>query len=111
MVYGALQGRLPWKILRLFKVKHRNDEGHEIENWLAFAQTTIPENGGHMDTVSSFINVRLPPPSAGFRVVSAGNIVGCAHVIPQRAFTDQEKNDRWIVNSHIDLMTWNVVYG
>jgi hypothetical protein len=110
MVYGALQGRLPWKLLRLFKLKHRNEEGCEVENWLAFAQTTVPENSGHMDPVSTFVNVRLSPGSGGFRVVRVGNIVGCAHVIPQRSFTDKVTNDRWIVNSHIDLMTWNVVY-
>jgi hypothetical protein len=43
-----------------------------------------------------------------------GNIVGCAHIIPEIATTSKTGNgwnERWIVNSHIDLATWNDVYN
>jgi hypothetical protein len=43
-----------------------------------------------------------------------GNIVGCAHVIPEIATsskTGDGRNERWIVNSHIALVTWNDVYN
>jgi hypothetical protein len=42
-----------------------------------------------------------------------GNIVGCAHIIPEIASSSKKgdrQNKRWIGNSHIDLVTWNVVY-
>jgi hypothetical protein len=42
------------------------------------------------------------------------NIVGCAQVIPEIATcskTGDRRNEYWIVNSHIDLVTWNKVYN
>jgi hypothetical protein len=38
----------------------------------------------------------------------AGSIEGAAHLVP--LLPDEEKNKRWIVNTHIDLETWNNVY-
>jgi hypothetical protein len=42
--YDALNGRLPWQLQRLFKIKHLNEDGAFVEYWLALALTTIPEN-------------------------------------------------------------------
>jgi len=39
--YGALNGRLPWQLQRLFKIKLLNEDGAFVEYWLALALTTI----------------------------------------------------------------------
>ena len=112
--YGALNGRLPWQLQRLFKIKLQNEDGAFVEYWLALALTTIPENSGNLDQVSKFVQVRKAPAAVAWQVFSVGNIVGCAHVIPEIATsskTGDGRNERWIVNSHIDLATWNDVYN
>jgi len=112
--YGALNGCLPWLLQSLFKIKLQNKEGAFVENWLALALTTIPENSGNLDPVSTFVQVVKAPAAIAFQVVSMGNVVGCAHVIPEIATSSKlgnGRNERWIVNSHIDLATWNDVYN
>jgi hypothetical protein len=111
--YGTLNGGLPWQLQRLFKIKLQNEDGAFVENWLALALTTIPENSGNLDPVSKFVEVRNAPAAVALQVCSVGNIVGCAHVIPEIATTSTTGdgwNKRWIVNSHTDLATWNDVY-
>jgi len=76
--------------------------------------TTIPENSGNLDPVSRFVQVRKAPAAIALQVFSVGNISGCAHVIPEivtRTKPRDGRNKRWIVNSHIDLATWNDVYN
>jgi len=112
--YGALNGRLPWQLQRLFKIKLLNEDGAFVEYWLALALTTIPESSGNLDPVSKYVQVRKAPAAVALQVFSVGNIVGCAHVIPEIAAsckTGDGRNERWIVNSHIDLATWNDVYN
>jgi len=112
--YGTLNGRLPWQLQRLFKIKLLNKDGAFIEYWFALALTTIPENSGYLDPVSKFVQVRKAPAAIAWQVFSVENIVGCVHVIPEIA-TSIKTGDRWnkrrIVNSHIDLVTWNDVYN
>jgi hypothetical protein len=112
--YGALNGRLPWQLQRLFKVKLLNEDGAFVEYWLALALTPIPENSGNLDSASKFVHVRKAPAAVAFQDFSVGNIVGCADVIPEIAAsskTGDGRNARWIVNSHIALATWNDVYN
>jgi len=112
--YGALNGRLPWQLQRLFKIKLQNEDGAFVEYWLALALTAIPENSGNLDPVSKFVQVRKAPAAVALQVFSVGNNVGCARVIPEIATstkTGDGRNERWIVNSHIDLTTWNDVYN
>jgi len=100
--YGMLNGRLPWQLQRLLKIKLQNEDGAFIEYWLALALTTIPDNSGNLDPVSKFVQVRKPPAAIAFQVFSVGNIVGCAHVIPEIATsskTGDGRNKRWIINS------------
>jgi hypothetical protein len=111
--YGALNGRLPWQLQRLFKITLLNKDGAFVEYWVAPALTTIPENSGNLDPVSKFVQVRKAPAALAFQVFSMGNIVDCAHMIPEIATsstTGDGRNERWIVNRHIDLATWNDVY-
>jgi len=66
-----------------------------------------------MDPVSRFVPVRNAPTVINLQVFSVGNIVGCAHEIPEIATSTKTGDsyiERWIVNSHIDLVTWNDVY-
>src|SRR6266404_1433650 len=51
-VYGALHGRLPCQLLRLFKLRFRNDGGYWVDHWIAFARTTVAENSGNIDPIS-----------------------------------------------------------
>jgi len=83
--YGTLNGRLPWQLQRLFKIKLFNEDGAFVEYWLALALTTIPENSGNLDPVSKFVQVRKAPAAVALQVFSVGNIVSCAHVIPEIA--------------------------
>jgi hypothetical protein len=81
-----------------------------VEYWLALLLTTIPENFGNLDPVSKFVQVSKEPAAVGFQVFSVGNSIGCAHVIPEIATSSKAGNvwnERWIVNSHIDLATCN----
>ena len=76
--------------------------------------STIPENLGNLDPVSIFEQVTTAPAAAALLVFRMGNIIGRAHVIPEIATcskTGDGRNERWIVNSHIDLATWNDVYN
>ena len=41
--YGALTGRLPWQLQRLFKIKLLNEDRAFVEYWSALVLTTIPE--------------------------------------------------------------------
>jgi hypothetical protein len=92
----------------------QNEDGAFVECWLALALTTVPENSGHLDPISKFVQVRKAPAAIALQVFSVGNIVGCAHVIPEIASGSKPGdgwNERWIVNSHIDLATCNAVYN
>jgi len=114
MCYGELNRHLPWQLQRLFKIKLQNEEGAFTEYWLALALATIPENSGNLDLVTKFIQVRKAPAGVALQVLSLGHIVGCAHVTPEIATssgTGDGRNEQWIVNSHIDLATWNDVYN
>jgi len=74
----------------------------------------MPENLGNLDHVSKFVQVRKAPAAVALQVFRVGNIVCCAHAIPDIATsskTGDGQNARWIVNSHIDLAPWNDVYN
>jgi len=76
--------------------------------------TTIPENSGNFDPGLKFVKVRKVPAAFALQVFSVGNIVGCAHAIPEIATSSKTQdgcNKGWIINSHIDLATWNDVYN
>jgi len=112
--YGALNGRLPWQLQRLFKIMLQNENRAFVEYWSALALTTIPENSGNLDPVLKFVQLRKAPAAIALQVFNVGNIVGCTHIIPEIATsskTEDERNERWIVNSHIDLATFNDVYN
>jgi hypothetical protein len=109
-----LNGRLPWQLQRLFKIKLQHEYGAFVEYWLALVLTTIPENSGNLDPILKFVRVSNATAAVAWQVFSVDNIVGCAYVIPEIATsckTGDGRNERLIVNSHIDLATWNDVYN
>jgi len=76
--------------------------------------TTIQENSGNLDPISKFVQVRKAPAAVALQVFSMGNIVSCAHIVPEIATstkTGDGRNELRIVNSHIDLATWNDEYN
>jgi len=83
--YGALNGRLPWQLQRLFKIRLLNEDGGSVEYWLAVALTTMPENSSNFDPVLTCVQVRKALAAVALQVFSMGNIVGCAHLIPEIA--------------------------
>jgi len=58
------------------------------------ALTTIPENSGNLDPVSKFVQLRKAPAAVSLEVFSMGNIVGCAHVIPEIATSSKTGDGR-----------------
>jgi len=81
---------------------------------LALALTTTPETSGKLDPVSQFVQVTKALAAIALQVFCVGNIVGCTHGISEIATsskTGDGRNKPWIVNRHIDLVTWNDVYN
>jgi hypothetical protein len=112
--YGALNGRPLWQLQQLFKIKQQNEDGAFVQYWLALALTSIPENSGNLDPESEFVQVVKAPVAIALQVLRVGNIVSCAHVIPEIATSSKTGDGRkkqWIVNYHIDLATWNDGYN
>jgi hypothetical protein len=104
--YKALQGRLPARVHRLFKIDLAGE-------WLqlAFVERTRPANGGIPEKGSGMVRVVRPTQADDqYRIIDAGNIDGAAHLIPEIPDTWKERNTGWLVNSHIDLATWNTIY-
>jgi hypothetical protein len=61
-----------------------------------------------------YVQVRIVLAAIALKVLRVGNVIGCAHEIPAtatRSTTGDRQNERWILNSHIDLATWNDVYN
>jgi hypothetical protein len=112
--YGALTGCLLWQLQRLLKIKLQNEDGTSVEYSLDLSLTTVPENSGKLDPVSEFVQVRHGLAVVALEVFSMGYIVGYAHVMSEIATSSMKGdgwNERWIVNSHIDLATWNNGYN
>jgi len=96
------------------QLKLQNKAGAFVEHWLTLAPTMIPENSVSLGPVSKFVQVREAPAAVALPVFSVGNILGCAQVFPEivtSSKTGEGRNQQWIVNSHIDLVTWNDVYN
>jgi hypothetical protein len=91
-----------------------NYNGAFVEYWLAWALTTILENSCNLYPLSTLVQVRKALAAVTLQVFCVGNIVGYTHVIPERAarsITGDERYERWIVQSHTGLVTWNDVYN
>jgi len=105
---GVLNGPLPWKPQQLFKINLLNADRAFVEYWLALGLATSPENSGNLDRVSKFVQLRTAPAAVALHCLHVGNIVSCAHVIPEiatRSKAGDGPNEQWIVHIHTDLAT------
>jgi len=100
-MYGMLRGRLPAKLVALFKIRDYRCEDRVRR--LAGVQFVSAVNSGRISDVHSLVTVQMKADAREFTVVDIGTILGLAHLIP-------EGDRRWIVNSRIDLITFNKVY-
>ena len=79
-MYGALRGRLPAKLLALFKFSnmHRDTVCH-----LAGVQLMRVVNYGLPSDVQALVTVHLRDESRELTIVDIGTILGLAHLIPE----------------------------
>jgi hypothetical protein len=89
----VLNGHLPWRLQRLFKINLLNEDGAFIEYRLAWVLTTIRENSDNLNPFLKFVYVRNAQAAVALQVFSVGNIVGCAPVILEIA-TASKTGDR-----------------
>jgi hypothetical protein len=108
--YGALGGRLPAKAYFFFKIQVPGSvmTVHEF----AFVQTTKAHNSGttRRGKGRAYDDVdRMPRVARStMEVVPVGAIDGPAHLVP--VDSDESTNNVWIVNTHVDVETWNMVF-
>ena len=107
--YKALRGRLPAQACFFFSLSiATQDKAREVLP-LALVRVTEPVSSGTAENAPAMPRVATPTAIAKrYAVIHAGSIEGAAHLIPLSP--NEEKNERWIVNVHIDLETWNKVY-
>jgi len=100
-MYGALQGRLPAKLVALFKIRDYRCEDRVRR--LTGVHFVSAVNSGRISDVHSLVTVQMKEDAREFTVVDIGTILGLAYLIP-------EGDRRGIVNSRMDLRTFNEVY-
>jgi len=100
-MYGALRGRLPAKLVALLKIRdYRSDD---TVRRVAGVQILTPVNSGRLSDQHGLVTVQMREDPRGFTRVDIGTILGLAHLI-------QEEDRRWLINSRIDLRTFNEIY-
>jgi len=100
-MYGALRGRLPAKLVALFKIREPRSE--DTVRRVAGVQLRTLVNSGRLIDLPGLVTVQMREDTRGFTIVDIGTILGLASLIP-------EKDRGWLVNSRIDLRTFNEVY-
>jgi len=100
-MYGALRGRLPAKLVALLKI--RDPRSKDTVRRLAGVQLLTPVNSGRLSDLHGLVSVQMREDTRGFTIVDIGTILGLAHLIPV-------EDRRWLVNSRIDLRTFNEIY-
>lgn len=103
--YGALRGRRPGRLRGLFKVRDTRADGKVYR--LAIVQLLqAPRKGGRITDAHGLVEVFARRHSLGedeFWIVDITTVTGLAHLIPNG-------EGKWLVNSRIDLRTFNDVY-
>ena len=100
-MYGALRGRLPAKLVALFKIRDYTCEN--AVRRVAAVRMLSAVNSGFQSDIHGLVTVQMREDAREFTIVDIGTIHGLAHLIP-------EGERRWLVNSRIDLRTFNEVY-
>ena len=100
-MYGALRGRLPAKLVGLFKIRDYTC-GNAVRR-VAAVRMLSAVNSGFVSDIHGLVTVQIRVEYREFTIVDIGIILGLAHLIP-------EGERLWLVNSLIDLRTFNKVY-
>jgi len=100
-MYGGLRGRLPAKLVALFKIRDYTC-GNAVRR-VAAVRILSPVNSGFPSEINGLVRVQMREDAREFTIVDLGKIHGLAHMIPER-------ERRGLVNSRIDLRTLNEVY-
>ena len=100
--YGALRGKLPGKLQGLFKVRDTGTDGKVYR--LAILQL-LQKGAGRITDTHGLVNVfaRRQTSKDDFWIVDIATVTSLAHLIP-------DGDGKWLVNSRIDLRTFNEVY-
>jgi len=100
-MYGALRGCLLAKLVALLKIRdYRSDD---TVRRVGGVQILTPVNSWRLLDLHGLVTVQMREDTRGFTILDVGTILGLAHLIP-------EEDQRWLVNSRIDLRTFNEVY-
>jgi len=100
-MYGALRGHLPAKLVALFKIRDYTC-ANAVHRVAAIRMLSAVNSGFTLD-IHGLVTVQMREDAPEFTIVDVGTIHGLAHLIP-------EGERRWLVNSWIDLRTFNEVY-
>jgi Plavaka transposase len=118
--YADLRGRLPVRLRCLFKASFPcSTQGKESQSkHLALVELTQPRDGGKLSPLTGLARVKKPTHCTGLvmgemgemlRVIECSYIDGPAHLIPDEVGHPLEISS-WLVNTNIDLGTWNYVW-
>ena len=102
-MYGALRSRLQAKLVALLKIRDYRCDNTDTVRRVAGVQMLTPVNSGRLSDQHGLVIVQMREDARGFTIVDIGTILGLAHLIP-------EEERWWLVNSRIDLRTFNQVY-
>jgi len=72
-------------------------------HWVAAVQMLSAVNSGFPSDIHGLVKRQMREDAREFRIVDVGTINGLAHLIP-------EGQRCWLVNTHLDLRTFNEVY-
>jgi hypothetical protein len=105
LAYNALRGRLPVRLLVAFKISLPTVDRNQLQ--LGLVEKTQAVHGGKADRASAMVRVTRATQGERYQIVHISHIDGAAHLIPFDPKADT--NTSWLVNSHIDIETWNEV--
>src|SRR5437899_728296 len=100
-MYGVLQGRLLGKLIALIKLQDYRDTGRVYQ--LICIQMLNAVNSRHLSEFYNLVTIEQRPDAWKFTIFKFDTILSLAYLIPK---SDQQ----WLVNSHIDLKTFNEIY-
>jgi len=101
-MYGALWGRLPARLIALFKLCAGYLQQNTVYGLTGIQFMSLVDSGQWSD-VHGLVTFPLRDVIRELTIVDIGTFLGLAHLIP---VTDR----RWLVNSRINLHTFNEVY-
>ena len=100
--YSGLRGQLPAGLIALFKIQWVYMQ-HDMLCRLARVQGLRVVDSGRPSDTHGLVTVQLRDVTRELTIVNIGTILGLAYLIP-------EIDQRWLVNSPIDLRTFNEIY-